>query len=104
MQANSDDIVTNATATPSSDTAQETTITIEDITCAICHRVYLDPITTPCTHSFCRNCLLHSFEALRKQDCPLCRTILGMSVEIKKRENRDKRIEIELKYRKIEER
>jgi len=50
-------------------------LAIEDATCAICQRVYLDPITPPCNHSFCRRCLQKSWN-VNKHECPLCRTIL----------------------------
>ena len=43
----------------------------EDVLCALCCNVYIEPIRTPCNHIFCRKCLV---DALKwSQKCALCR-------------------------------
>lgn len=49
----------------------------KEITCPICERVFTDPKTTPCLHTFCKECLEIRIEASRVLSiatfCPLCR-------------------------------
>lgn len=52
--------------------AAGTVAEVENLTCAICFRLYFDPITAPCQHSYCRDCLIKSFKKNNKL-CPLCR-------------------------------
>jgi len=47
-------------------------VELESLTCAICFRMYYDPITAPCNHSYCRDCIIKSFKKNNKL-CPLCR-------------------------------
>ena len=39
--------------------------------CTVCTDLFLDPVTAPCGHSFCRRCLARSLD--HKPECPLCR-------------------------------
>ncbi|XP_051806204.1 nuclear factor 7, brain-like isoform X2 [Acanthochromis polyacanthus] len=43
----------------------------EDLTCSVCLSIFTDPVTLPCGHSFCRQCVteVHS--------CPQCRAALS---------------------------
>uniref|UniRef100_A0A3P8RVG2 Uncharacterized protein n=1 Tax=Amphiprion percula TaxID=161767 RepID=A0A3P8RVG2_AMPPE len=43
----------------------------EDLTCSVCLSIFTDPVTLPCGHSFCRQCVteVHS--------CPHCRAALS---------------------------
>eukprot|EP01006_Ploeotia_vitrea_P039040 TRINITY_DN66304_c4_g9_i1.p1 TRINITY_DN66304_c4_g9~~TRINITY_DN66304_c4_g9_i1.p1 ORF type:complete len:296 (-),score=19.85 TRINITY_DN66304_c4_g9_i1:67-954(-) len=43
----------------------------KDLECALCLRVFCNPITTPCKHTFCLLCLSDSLHYNKK--CPLCR-------------------------------
>jgi hypothetical protein len=47
---------------------------IEDLDCHLCLDPLVDPVTTPCGHTFCRNCLLSSI--CHSKLCPLCRVSL----------------------------
>jgi hypothetical protein len=49
-------------------------LSIEDLGCHLCLEPLGDPITTPCGHSFCRNCLISSLT--HSKQCPLCRELL----------------------------
>lgn len=42
--------------------------------CQICFQLFHEPVTAPCGHSYCRNCLARSYDHSDK--CPLCRTDL----------------------------
>ena len=39
--------------------------------CTVCTDLFLDPVTAPCGHSFCRRCLARSLD--HRPECPLCR-------------------------------
>ena len=43
--------------------------------CQLCFNIFLDPVTTPCGHSFCRGCLLRAIQANGR--CPYCRHSLS---------------------------
>lgn len=43
----------------------------QDLTCSLCYKIYSDPVLLPCSHSFCRECLLANLRFNEK--CPLCR-------------------------------
>ncbi|KMZ61855.1 LON peptidase N-terminal domain and ring finger 1 [Zostera marina] len=49
----------------------------DDFECILCLKLLYEPVTTPCGHSFCRNCLFQSMDHGNK--CPICRTILYIS-------------------------
>lgn len=77
----------------------------DDFDCTLCFKLFYDPITTPCGHTFCRSCLFqsmdqgkcavsHSFSitsltssliffgfwiSVSGNRCPLCRTVLFIS-------------------------
>lgn len=44
----------------------------EDLTCSICLSRYRDPVSLPCGHSFCANCIRDSWLSCEKT-CPECR-------------------------------
>ncbi|KAM9311524.1 LON peptidase N-terminal domain and RING finger protein 1-like [Gastrophryne carolinensis] len=45
-----------------------------DVECSLCIRILLDPVTTPCGHTFCKGCLLRSMD--HRPYCPLCKQSL----------------------------
>eukprot|EP00211_Chloroparvula_japonica_P001910 CAMPEP_0119140900 /NCGR_PEP_ID=MMETSP1310-20130426/30004_1 /TAXON_ID=464262 /ORGANISM="Genus nov. species nov., Strain RCC2339" /LENGTH=465 /DNA_ID=CAMNT_0007132295 /DNA_START=77 /DNA_END=1474 /DNA_ORIENTATION=+ len=47
---------------------------VDGLECTLCLRLYLEPITTPCGHSFCRGCLARAMD--HQNRCPVCRTVL----------------------------
>ena len=55
--------------------ASAPSLTLEDFDCHLCLDPLGDPVTTPCGHTFCRNCLLSSLN--HSKLCPLCRVTLS---------------------------
>eukprot|EP01118_Nematostelium_gracile_P020151 TRINITY_DN9679_c0_g1_i1.p1 TRINITY_DN9679_c0_g1~~TRINITY_DN9679_c0_g1_i1.p1 ORF type:complete len:189 (+),score=33.00 TRINITY_DN9679_c0_g1_i1:113-679(+) len=52
-----------------------------DFECSLCFRLFCKPITTPCGHTYCKNCILSSLKY--SPMCPLCRTELGSGGKFK---------------------
>ncbi|KAG7262706.1 hypothetical protein CRUP_006136 [Coryphaenoides rupestris] len=53
--------------------ASGSTLSRGDCLCSVCLEVFLEPVTLPCNHSFCKPCFLQSV-AQTSLCCPLCRT------------------------------
>ncbi|XP_038063085.1 LON peptidase N-terminal domain and RING finger protein 3-like [Patiria miniata] len=47
----------------------------EDYECSLCYRLFLEPLTTPCGHTFCKLCLNRSLDY--NNSCPLCKDSLA---------------------------
>lgn len=54
-----------------------TLLNVDDFECSLCYRLLHEPVTTPCGHSFCRQCLDRSLD--HQSVCPLCK---GSLVEV----------------------
>jgi len=46
-----------------------------EVSCPLCLDLFIDPVTTPCRHSFCRACIARVLIS-GHTSCPLCRSIL----------------------------
>ncbi|KAL0973840.1 hypothetical protein UPYG_G00211880 [Umbra pygmaea] len=46
-------------------------LTVADFECPLCIRLFYEPVTTPCGHTFCRTCLERSLD--HNLRCPLCK-------------------------------
>ncbi|KAF0409671.1 PUA-like domain-containing protein [Gigaspora margarita] len=44
---------------------------LKELECQVCSQLLMDPITTPCGHTYCKSCLTRSLDHSDK--CPLCR-------------------------------
>lgn len=51
---------------------QEGTLNRADCLCPICLEIFLEPVTLPCTHTFCKPCFLETVDKANIC-CPLCR-------------------------------
>ncbi|XP_068134485.1 LON peptidase N-terminal domain and RING finger protein 1-like [Hyperolius riggenbachi] len=49
-------------------------LSLSDVECSLCIRMFLEPVTTPCGHTFCKECLLRSLD--HRPYCPLCKQSL----------------------------
>ncbi|XP_037620007.1 LON peptidase N-terminal domain and ring finger 1, like [Sebastes umbrosus] len=45
-----------------------------DLECSLCMRLFHEPVTTPCGHTFCKNCLERCLD--HTPQCPLCKESL----------------------------
>ncbi|KAM6960115.1 E3 ubiquitin-protein ligase TRIM21-like [Tautogolabrus adspersus] len=48
------------------------------VTCTICMNVFVDPVTTACGHSFCKDCLLNNNDMV----CPRCKKPLSRTPDV----------------------
>ncbi|XP_014913045.1 E3 ubiquitin/ISG15 ligase TRIM25-like isoform X1 [Poecilia latipinna] len=54
----------------------------DELTCSICLSTFDCPVTIPCGHNFCQNCLLSTWT--ESYSCPQCRTLFETRPELKK--------------------
>jgi Lon protease-like protein len=52
----------------------------KDLDCHVCYNLMLNPITTPCGHSFCRKCLARILD--HADCCPVCRRSLPIPASL----------------------
>ncbi|XP_060886777.1 E3 ubiquitin-protein ligase TRIM39-like [Labrus mixtus] len=53
----------------------------KNFTCTICMDLFVDPVTTACGHSFCKNCLSRNF-LYNDLACPLCKRYLSQTPDV----------------------
>ncbi|XP_030018107.1 E3 ubiquitin-protein ligase TRIM21-like [Sphaeramia orbicularis] len=53
----------------------------QHLACSICTDTFKDPVTTPCGHSFCKECLDRCFK-LNDSACPLCKSYLSRAPDV----------------------
>lgn len=51
---------------------EEQPLSREDCLCPVCLEIYMEPVTLPCTHTFCKACFLESVDKATLC-CPMCR-------------------------------
>nr|XP_006138371.1 LON peptidase N-terminal domain and RING finger protein 1-like [Pelodiscus sinensis] len=49
-------------------------LSVSDLECSLCIRMFFEPVTTPCGHTFCKECLERSLD--HRPNCPLCKQSL----------------------------
>ncbi|XP_053192357.1 E3 ubiquitin-protein ligase TRIM39-like [Scomber japonicus] len=50
--------------------------------CSICLDVFTDPVTTPCGHNFCKNCINEHWNSKDQYLCPLCNKVFNTRPEL----------------------
>ncbi|XP_068121837.1 E3 ubiquitin/ISG15 ligase TRIM25-like [Hyperolius riggenbachi] len=56
-----------------------------ELRCSICMEIYRDPVTLPCGHNFCRDCITQAWDHqkhLREYKCPDCQKIYRKRPEL----------------------
>ncbi|XP_010181689.1 PREDICTED: LON peptidase N-terminal domain and RING finger protein 1-like, partial [Mesitornis unicolor] len=52
----------------------EELLSLSDLECSLCIRLFFEPVTTPCGHTFCKECLERCLD--HRPNCPLCKQSL----------------------------
>ncbi|XP_078138320.1 E3 ubiquitin-protein ligase TRIM21-like [Centroberyx gerrardi] len=47
----------------------------EQFLCSICLDVFTDPVSIPCGHSFCKNCITQHWDVSVQCQCPMCKEV-----------------------------
>ncbi|PNW70368.1 hypothetical protein CHLRE_17g716850v5 [Chlamydomonas reinhardtii] len=50
---------------------------LEDWDCCLCAKLLFEPVTTPCGHTFCKECFARAID--HKPRCPYCRAVLHVA-------------------------
>ncbi|XP_042283922.1 E3 ubiquitin-protein ligase TRIM39-like [Thunnus maccoyii] len=50
--------------------------------CSICQDVFTDPVTTPCGHNFCKNCITEHWNSNDQYLCPMCKKVFNTRPEL----------------------
>ncbi|XP_067441790.1 E3 ubiquitin-protein ligase TRIM21-like [Thunnus thynnus] len=51
--------------------------------CCICLDVFTDPVTTPCGHNFCKNCITEHWNTNVPSWCPMCKEVFNTRPKLK---------------------
>ncbi|XP_062282534.1 E3 ubiquitin-protein ligase TRIM39-like [Scomber scombrus] len=51
--------------------------------CSICLDVFTDPVSTPCGHNFCKNCINEHWNSNDQYPCPLCKKVFYTRPDMK---------------------
>nr|XP_020442514.1 E3 ubiquitin-protein ligase TRIM39-like isoform X2 [Monopterus albus] len=55
----------------------------EHVRCCICLDIYTDPVTIPCGHNFCLDCIKGFWDTKDKWECPLCKEAFRCRPELR---------------------
>ncbi|XP_076736298.1 E3 ubiquitin-protein ligase TRIM21-like [Maylandia zebra] len=50
--------------------------------CSICLNVFTDPVSTPCGHNFCKNCISQHWDISDRCQCPVCKKVFQTRPEL----------------------
>jgi len=56
-------------------------VELSDYDCSLCMRLFWQPITTPCGHTYCKSCIDRCLD--HKRECPLCKTVIESQNSVK---------------------
>ncbi|XP_068444795.1 E3 ubiquitin-protein ligase TRIM21-like [Clinocottus analis] len=51
--------------------------------CSICLDVFTDPVSTPCGHNFCKNCITDYWNNNNQNMCPMCKEVFTTRPDLK---------------------
>ncbi|KAM9328045.1 E3 ubiquitin-protein ligase TRIM39-like [Pholidichthys leucotaenia] len=51
--------------------------------CSICLEVFTHPVTIPCGHNFCKNCITRAWTVNKKLQCPICKEAFDKRPELR---------------------
>lgn len=58
----------------------------EDCLCPVCLEIFIEPVTLPCTHTFCKSCFLESVDKATLC-CPMCRKRVSTWARLNNKKN-----------------
>ncbi|XP_038549370.1 E3 ubiquitin-protein ligase rnf168 [Micropterus salmoides] len=61
-------------------------LSLDDCRCPVCLEIFMEPVTLPCTHTFCKGCFLESVDKATLC-CPLCRKRVSTWARLHSRTN-----------------
>ncbi|XP_053170958.1 E3 ubiquitin-protein ligase rnf168, partial [Scomber japonicus] len=61
-------------------------LSLDDCLCPVCLEIYMEPVTLPCTHTFCKSCFLESVDKATLC-CPMCRKRVSTWARLNSRNN-----------------
>ncbi|KAM9334602.1 uncharacterized protein ABDE67_021152 [Symphorus nematophorus] len=76
----------NSTAKPLSSTAMAAASSLlseDQFLCSICLDVFTDPVTIPCGHNFCKNCITQHWNVNVQYQCPVCKELFDRRPELR---------------------
>uniref|UniRef100_A0AAX7SVH7 Uncharacterized protein n=1 Tax=Astatotilapia calliptera TaxID=8154 RepID=A0AAX7SVH7_ASTCA len=59
------------------------TLSEEQFQCSICLYSFKNPVSIPCGHNFCLECIKRYWDVAQKSDCPLCKESFGSRPELR---------------------
>ncbi|XP_073344709.1 E3 ubiquitin-protein ligase TRIM39-like [Pagrus major] len=63
--------------------AASSLLTEDRFLCSICLDVFTDPVSTPCGHNFCKNCLTKDWSINYRSRCPMCKEVFTTKPDLK---------------------
>ncbi|XP_067447238.1 E3 ubiquitin-protein ligase TRIM39-like [Thunnus thynnus] len=57
-------------------------LTEDQFLCSICLDVFTNPVSTPCGHNFCKNCITEHWNSKVQCDCPNCKKVFYRRPEL----------------------
>ncbi|XP_041652312.1 E3 ubiquitin-protein ligase TRIM39-like [Cheilinus undulatus] len=58
-------------------------LTEDQFLCSICLDVFTDPVTIPCGHNFCKNCITRHWKTKALYQCPNCKEVFSTRPQLK---------------------
>lgn len=59
------------------------TLSEEQFQCSICLYSFKNPVSIPCGHNFCLECIKRYWDVAQKSDCPLCKESFSSRPELR---------------------